>query len=114
MNAIDRERLTDMLEYARAATVMLGASDIHAVETNREKLFALSYALQVIGEAANGISAETRAGLATIPWPKVIGMRHRLVHGYRTRSTETIVTTVRDDLPSLIVALEVALENGAQ
>jgi uncharacterized protein with HEPN domain len=110
MNVIDRERLTDMLEYAREAREMLGARDVLAGETNRETPLALSYAIQVIGEAANGVSSDTRASLPGVPWPKVIGMRHRWVHGYRTRNPETIVPTVREDLPNLIAALESALE----
>ena len=112
MNAIDRERLIDMLEYASEAAEMLGSSDVQAVEADRRTLLALSCAIQVIGEAANGVSPETRASLPEVPWPKVIGMRHRLVHGYRTRSTETIVETVRDDLPGLIGQLEDALKGG--
>jgi uncharacterized protein with HEPN domain len=114
MNAIDRERLTDMLEYAREATKMLGSSSVRSVESDRRTLLALSYAIQVIGEAANGVSSEVRASLPAVPWPKVIGMRHRMVHGYRTRSTETIVRTVRDDLPGLIAQLENALEGDTK
>lgn len=112
MDAVERERLIDMLDYARDALGILGSSEVHAVEADKAKLFALSYAILVIGEAASAISPDTRGALSNVPWPKAIGMRHRLVHGYRARNVETIVKTVRDDLPALIGALESALEDG--
>ncbi len=37
--------------------------------------------LQVIGEAVRGIPEEVRALAPDVPWPKIVGMRHVLVHG---------------------------------
>lgn len=38
--------------------------------------------LQIIGEAANRLSEDARDRQPDIPWRKIIGMRHVLVHGY--------------------------------
>jgi len=38
--------------------------------------------LQIIGEAARALPDETRKSIPDVPWSKVIGMRHILVHGY--------------------------------
>ncbi|MEW6308068.1 MAG: HepT-like ribonuclease domain-containing protein [Bacillota bacterium] len=38
--------------------------------------------LQIIGEAAWGLPEEVRALAPEIEWPKIIGMRNVLVHGY--------------------------------
>lgn len=44
--------------------------------------FALLYALQTVGEAANNISEEMRRQHPNVQWPVIIGMRHRVVHAY--------------------------------
>jgi uncharacterized protein with HEPN domain len=41
-----------------------------------------------------------------VPWPAVIGMRHRVVHGYFDIDNQQVWDTVHDDLPSLIEELE--------
>ena len=37
-----------------------------------------------IGELANGLSEEFVKEYNKIPWKQIIGMRHRIVHGYNT------------------------------
>jgi uncharacterized protein with HEPN domain len=107
MNEVDREWLTDMLEHARKAVSMLGPRDVAQLDAEPDKvtLYAVSYCVSGIGEAAGRVSSEGQAEFPTIPWGKVIGMRHRIVHGYRTRSTEVLVDTVRERLPPLIAIL---------
>jgi uncharacterized protein with HEPN domain len=41
-----------------------------------------------------------------IPWPEIIGMRHRLVHGYFEVDLQKVWDTVRNDLPTPIAKLE--------
>lgn len=38
--------------------------------------------LQIIGEAARALPEEVRALAPNIEWPKIVGMRNVLVHGY--------------------------------
>ncbi len=45
-------------------------------------VFALMHALHIVGEAAARISAETRDQCPEVPWARMTGMRHRLVHAY--------------------------------
>lgn len=53
-------------------------------------LRALVQALQVIGEAASRTSEAGRARVPGIPWPKVVGMRHILVHVYFDIDADTV------------------------
>jgi uncharacterized protein with HEPN domain len=62
--------------------------------------------LQIIGEAARALPAELRAQAADIPWPKIMGMRNVLVHGYFDIDTEIVWQAVTHDLPSLKPALQ--------
>lgn len=57
--------------------------------------------LQIIGEAAHKVSAETREKHAEIPWAKIIGMRHVLVHDYFGIDLDIVWEVVDRDLPDL-------------
>jgi uncharacterized protein with HEPN domain len=43
----------------------------------------------VIGEAANNVSASTRAELASIPWQDIVAQRHVAIHHYRKLGAAT-------------------------
>lgn len=62
--------------------------------------------LEIIGEAASGVSDGYRAKHPAIPWKKMIGLRNRLIHGYYDIDQDIIWDTVRGDLPPLIAMLE--------
>jgi len=67
--------------------------------------FALTRAIEIIGEAANGISAETQAAHADVPWAKIIGMRNRLVHAYFDVNLDILWTTATEAAPDLLPLL---------
>jgi uncharacterized protein with HEPN domain len=52
------------------------------------------------------VSNETRAAHPEIPWSEVIGMRHRLVHGYFEVDLMKVWDTVHRDLPALSMLIE--------
>ena len=62
---------------------------------------AVCYALQVIGEAANNLSDTAQAKAPTIPWPRIIGFRNRVVHGYFAIDFEEVWRIATADVPEL-------------
>ena len=60
----------------------------------------------MIGEAARRISESTRAGLHTVPWKRMIGMRNFLIHEYDDVDLTIVWDTIQTDLPPLISAIE--------
>ncbi len=70
---------------------------------------ALVRLISVIGEAANRVSPGARLELEEIPWPDLVGMRNRLIHGYFDINLDILWATVQDSLPSLIQRLASAL-----
>jgi uncharacterized protein with HEPN domain len=44
--------------------------------------FSVERQLEIIGEAANKISIETKNNYSTIPWEKIISFRNFLAHEY--------------------------------
>ena len=60
---------------------------------------------EVIGEAASKVSAATQAACREIPWREMIGMRHRLIHGYGDVRLDLVWMVLRDRLGPLIAEL---------
>jgi uncharacterized protein with HEPN domain len=62
--------------------------------------------LEVIGEAANRLPKEDRGLYPNIPWPEIVGLRNRLIHGYDEVDFDILWEIVTVDLPPLIDELE--------
>ena len=54
-----------------------------------------------IGELANGLSEEFIKEYNGSPWKQIVGMRHRIVHGYDTINLDIVWNTAVDSIPSL-------------
>jgi len=46
---------------------------------------------------------------SAFPFPKIVSMRNRLIHAYFDVDLDIVWTTVREDLPALLPALDEAL-----
>ena len=49
-----------------------------------------------------------------IPWPHIIGLRNRLIHGYDAVDNDILWQILVHDLPALATALAAILEEGAR
>jgi len=106
MDESDRENLADMLRYARDAVRLLGPASEDEFLADDGKVHAICRFVQIVGEAAGRIPVSHQLQFPDIPWKDVIGMRHRLVHGYREVRYPIVFKTVQNDLPNLIASLE--------
>ncbi|MGH6898608.1 MAG: HepT-like ribonuclease domain-containing protein [Geminicoccaceae bacterium] len=77
----DRLHLQHMRDHARKACELIAGKLRSDFETDEVLRLALSYLVQIVGEAANHISQTTRQAYPEIPWQDIVGMRHRPVHG---------------------------------
>ena len=101
--------LHDMLTYAYRVRERAGDRTHDELFNDDPIRESVAFNLAVIGEAASQVSAETRATLPDIPWPKIISMRNRLIHGYDRIDFEKVWETVTQGVPVLIRSLEAAL-----
>lgn len=67
---------------------------------------ALTKLVEIVGEAAKQVTAETRAGRPEVPWSAAARTRDRLVHHYFDIDLDVLWTTVTEDLPRLLDALD--------
>jgi uncharacterized protein with HEPN domain len=61
--------------------------------------------LGIIGEAAAHLSGQLRAEHPGLEWPKIIGLRNRLVHEYWDTKWAIVEKIIAEDLPLLQEAL---------
>jgi uncharacterized protein with HEPN domain len=101
--------LRDMLNAAKLAQDFVAGINWETFELDLMRQAAVTRQFEIVGEAARRISSETQASLPTIPWPKIIGMRNRLIHEYDALDLEVIWDTIQLALPSLIQSLEAIL-----
>ncbi len=94
--------LLDAAREARDAAAEVTKQDF---DSNRWIRLGLTYLVQSVGEAASQVPQPLRDEHAEIDRPRIIGMRHRIVHGYTRVDTEKVWAVVQDDLPRLIAQL---------
>lgn len=101
-----------MLETARKAADKADGLDFDRFVADENLHLACVHLVQVIGESASRVSAETRGRHADVPWRQVIGMRHRVVHDYLEVDLAIVWQVISGDLPGLIAVLEQAVPSG--
>ncbi len=57
--------------------------------------------LMIIGEAANHLSLETKQATPHIEWPKIIGMRHFLIHEYHHVDYDLVRAVLQNEIIEL-------------
>jgi uncharacterized protein with HEPN domain len=102
----DLIRVRHMLDAARLARMLLEGKKRADLDRDIVIVLATMKAVEIIGEAASKTTAEFRAAHADVPWEEIVGMRHRLIHGYYDINRDILWRTVSDDLPPLIETLE--------
>jgi uncharacterized protein with HEPN domain len=66
--------------------------------------------LEILGEAAKGLSDDARAREVQIPWRQIAGMRDKLIHQYFGVSLELVWKTVEIEIPRLVEAAKRLLD----
>ena len=99
-------RLRHMLDYAREAVTLARGKSRADLDADRVLNLALVHLVEIVGEAASRVSKDVQGQYPQIPWPQVVSMRNRLVHGYDFLDFDILWQTITEDLPELIAILE--------
>jgi uncharacterized protein with HEPN domain len=101
----DPDRLRDILDSIRKIQERLPGEEalLHADELLQVWMV---HHLQVIGEAARGISPASRAAHPEVEWTKIVAMRNILVHEYFGLDLHQVWVAVTRDLPPLARQIE--------
>lgn len=109
----DAEYLHHILEAIRRIRAYTSGKDKHVFLTELLLQDAVIRNIEIIGEAANRLSAEFVRSHMTVPWPDIAGMRHRLIHGYMTVNLQIVWNVVERELPNLEKQIKEILKGEA-
>jgi uncharacterized protein with HEPN domain len=97
----DLDRLDDILTAAADVIEFSSQLTFARFVSQKAERYAILHALTIIGEASNRISEEYRAKHPDLPWRRIIGFRHRIVHGYGEVDLELVWEVARTLVPDL-------------
>jgi uncharacterized protein with HEPN domain len=103
--------LRQMRDHGREALEMVRGRSRSDLDSDRMRALALVRLLEVVGEAAVRVPAEDRARFSGIPWPQIIGLRNRLIHGYDEVDLDIVWQILSAELPGLVNELNRLLES---
>lgn len=106
MHAEDNVRIQHMIDAAESAMRFTQGRGRADLDTDEMLRFALTHAIEIVGEAASKVSVETRSALPQIPWAAVAGMRNRLAHAYFDVNPDILWRTAQQDIPELLAQLK--------
>jgi len=98
--------LRQMRTHAREAADMVHGRTRADLDTDRMLNLALVRLLEILGEAANRVPSEVQSRFPEVPWPQLISLRNRLIHGYDEIDFDILWQIVARDLPPLIAKLD--------
>ena len=108
----DISSLRQMLEHAVEARGLIEKLSRDELDSERVLSLALVRLMEIVGEAANRISPESRAKYPSIPWGEIVSLRNRLVHGYASVDHSIVWDVVAGDLAEVIDSLRELLSEG--
>lgn len=109
MQRDDRLRLQHMLDASQEAVRFTQGKNRDELDHDRVLALALVKLIEIVGEAASRVTAESQRAHPNVPWRDIVAMRNRLIHGYFDVDLDRVWDTVTDDFPPLLALLEDAL-----
>lgn len=101
----DLGRIQHMLDMAVLLSDKRDNISIEMISGDRILFYGLSKMVEIIGEAAYMITKEFKSSHPQLPWRQIEGMRHILVHGYYSISSEVLFDVIQNDIPLMIPIL---------
>lgn len=106
----DTSYIWDMLDAAKAVREFITGRSYQDYLIDRMLRGAVERYLEIIGEAAGKVSKAFRDAHPEIPWQKIIGQRHVLIHDYGDIEHELIWSVAANHIPDLIDKLGPLIE----
>lgn len=105
-NPEDFTKLCHMLDASRKVIKFSQGKNRTALDSDEMLSLALTRLLEIVGEAAKGVSLELHQRYTEIPWKQIAGTRDRLIHGYYDVDLDVVWSIITVDIPLLIIELE--------
>lgn len=102
----DAAWLLDMLTAARAVQSFIAGRTFEQYQSDLLLRSAVERQVEIVGEAARGMSDAFKAAHPEIPWRPIMAQRHRLAHDYGEINNALIWTVATIHVPKLIEQIQ--------
>ncbi|MDV2482746.1 DUF86 domain-containing protein [Methanoculleus sp. Wushi-C6] len=96
----------DILDAVEKIEIFTRGMSYEEFSDDARTVYAVTRALEVIGEAAKCIPRGIREDYPGHPWTEMAGMRDKLIHAYFGINRATIWRTIREDIPPFRSAMQ--------
>ena len=97
----DSVRILHILDAIAEIESYIQGVDKDSFVNNSMMFNATLHQLEIIGEAANGLSEEFIMNHTETPWARIIGLRNLIIHEYFGVDDQTIWSIVTINIPQL-------------
>ena len=106
LNENDLSYLIDIVDCIMDINEFTKSIEYHQFEKEKMRKLAVERQLEIIGQAANKISKETKDLMQNIPWGNIIGLRNKLAHDYGEILAERIWIISKTSVQELLREIE--------
>ena len=112
MRYTNTQRIQKILLISEQLKIYLKTNNIseEMIKNDLTLQWTVTTPLYNIGEHVYNISSDFKEKYSTIPWNRISGLRHRLVHDYEGTNWNIICQVLFQDLPSFIEQLTIVLK----
>ena len=97
----DKVRLQHIIDAIVEIETYTESADLKAFNATSMMRFACIKQMEIIGEASNHISEETKKRFSDIQWAQIVGMRNVFVHEYFGVDSNLAWEIIKTDIPEL-------------
>ncbi len=93
--------IDDILNAMDQAEMFVAGMSYEQFENDLRTNYAVTRALEIVGEAARRLPPDFRDLYPDIPWKDMAGMRDRIIHGYDMVDLRIVWDVVKKDIPQI-------------
>lgn len=93
--------LDDILDAMDKAEMFVAGMSYEQFEDDMRTNFAVTRALEIVGEATRRLPVSFREQYPNIPWQDMAGMRDKIIHGYDNVNLRIAWDVVSRDMPEV-------------
>ncbi|MEA3500273.1 MAG: DUF86 domain-containing protein [Candidatus Marinimicrobia bacterium] len=98
--------LNDIISSCDNILDFVSGYNFELFKNDKKTISAVIREFEVIGEAANNLPESITKKYTDIQWDEIIGMRHRLIHGYFGVDYELVWFTIQHNVQKLITDIQ--------
>jgi len=101
----DKQRLLHIAQAINEIELYTSEATFDLFSNDSMMRYATVKQIEIIGEAANYLTEETKMHFPNIQWRQIVGLRHILVHEYFGIDSKLIWQIISNDIPALKIEI---------